>query len=348
MIKAEDNITLKSTKSIYDTAQSAQQIAGNTNQYFWHTASGTDTGAHITEKTQEAFLADPANGGGNLLARSTGIAVRDGLTELAVFGADGMRIGKTTEKNIQITNEAFNVFDEDGSNPFAISTTGSLKTETSTWLTTVNGTSDTNNYIRRISIYLRGAVQNNRFYVGVSTSGAPTSYTQYIENPTSTYKSITVDGVKFEIKTIEGNNIYIQVTNTTNTHKYTGVRFTQSYRDTLIKANGRSLSVGYDVAVITDSKGVSAKSLIYTYGHMAMIMLFVYNSSVTKGSVLYSGSLLNYLPVTPTALVGQYLDKLVTGSISTSGTIRVINMTGGTISPTASAPAMLYATYIFQ
>ena len=89
MIKAEDNIALKSTKSVNDTATDAKAIADNTNQYFWYTSSGSDTGAHITEKTQEAFLADPANGGGNLLARSNGIAVRDGLTELASFGADG-------------------------------------------------------------------------------------------------------------------------------------------------------------------------------------------------------------------------------------------------------------------
>lgn len=106
MIRAEDNITLKSTKSIYDTAQSAQQIAGNTNQYFWQTSTGTDTGAHITEKTQEQFLADPANGGANLLARSNGLAVRDGLTELATFGADEVQIGKsfgTTFAGVSIT-----------------------------------------------------------------------------------------------------------------------------------------------------------------------------------------------------------------------------------------------------
>ena len=72
-------------------AANAFKIAGNTNQYFWHTESGTDTGAHITEIPQEEFLADPDNGGGNLLARSNGIAVRDGLTELAQFSAEGER-----------------------------------------------------------------------------------------------------------------------------------------------------------------------------------------------------------------------------------------------------------------
>ena len=76
-------------------ALNALQIAEDTNQYFWHTESGTDTGAHITEIPQEDFIADPQNGGGNLLARSNGIAVRDGLMELASFGADGARIGIT-------------------------------------------------------------------------------------------------------------------------------------------------------------------------------------------------------------------------------------------------------------
>ena len=81
-------------------------IAENTNQYFWHTETGTDTGAHITEKTKEEFLDDPQNGGGNLLARSNGIAVRDGLEELAIFGADGTRIGTEESGHSVITNRA--------------------------------------------------------------------------------------------------------------------------------------------------------------------------------------------------------------------------------------------------
>ena len=79
--------------SACENAYNANQIAEDTNQYFWHTETGTDTGAHITEIPKEDFEADPANGGGNLLARSNGIAVRDGLTELATFSADGSQIG---------------------------------------------------------------------------------------------------------------------------------------------------------------------------------------------------------------------------------------------------------------
>lgn len=68
-------------------------ISGNTSQHFWFTGAGSDTGAHITEVTREEFLDDPSNGGGNLLARSNGIAIRDGVTELASFG-ETTKIGK--------------------------------------------------------------------------------------------------------------------------------------------------------------------------------------------------------------------------------------------------------------
>lgn len=81
------NVTLK---TVGGTAAEARKIAGDTDQYFWHVTSGTDTGAHLTEKPQKEFLEDPENGGGNLLARSNGIAIRDGLKELAQFSADGI------------------------------------------------------------------------------------------------------------------------------------------------------------------------------------------------------------------------------------------------------------------
>lgn len=80
-------------ESASEMAVIVSEIAGNTAQHFWMTEEGTDTGAHITEVTQEEFLADPENGGGNLLARSNGIAVRDGLKELAQFSADGIALG---------------------------------------------------------------------------------------------------------------------------------------------------------------------------------------------------------------------------------------------------------------
>ncbi len=88
----DDKLT-SSINTAQTTANDAKSIADNTNQYFWFTSSGTDTGAHISEKTQAQFIASPS--GGNLLARSNGIAVRDGLTELATFSANGININQS-------------------------------------------------------------------------------------------------------------------------------------------------------------------------------------------------------------------------------------------------------------
>lgn len=82
--------TLEVAQEAQDTAEEAKNIADNTAQYFWYTGTGTDTGAHITEIPSTDFLQNPS--GGNLLARSNGIAVRDGLTELASFGSSGMEV----------------------------------------------------------------------------------------------------------------------------------------------------------------------------------------------------------------------------------------------------------------
>lgn len=86
--------TAKAVEFVQKAVEVVTRIAGNTAQYFWFTETGTDTGAHITEIPQEQFLEDPENGGGNLLARSNGVAVRDGLTELAQFSADGVVINR--------------------------------------------------------------------------------------------------------------------------------------------------------------------------------------------------------------------------------------------------------------
>lgn len=98
MIKAEDNITLVSNKATHD-------IASDTAQFFWVEETGTDTGVHITEVTKDEFLADPS--GGNLLARSNGLAVRDGLEEVATFGADGVTIGLPADYHAKLNSDAF-------------------------------------------------------------------------------------------------------------------------------------------------------------------------------------------------------------------------------------------------
>lgn len=111
-----DEITNVSNKAF-----DAYGIASNTAQYFWYTSEGSDTGVHITEVPQDTFEVNPQ--GYNLLARSNGVAIRDGENELATFtynslnfkvlvnntmvsiaeyGAGGTRIGSTLDRNIRI------------------------------------------------------------------------------------------------------------------------------------------------------------------------------------------------------------------------------------------------------
>lgn len=100
------------------------KIASNTNQYFWFNGTGTDTGAHITEVPQDEFT-DSTNpnyhSGGNLLARSNGIAVRDGMTELATFGATGATIGETTKTHLELDYHSIQGIDKNGYTYFYVS-----------------------------------------------------------------------------------------------------------------------------------------------------------------------------------------------------------------------------------
>lgn len=85
--------------------KAAADIGLEVDQHFWYDSIG----AHVTEVTQEEWndISDPNyHSGGNLLAKSTGIAVRDGMTELATFGASGAVIGRNADgKNrIELTN----------------------------------------------------------------------------------------------------------------------------------------------------------------------------------------------------------------------------------------------------
>ena len=95
-------------------AQAAKQIADDTEQHFWFQETGLDTGAHITEVTQDEWedISDPNyHSGGNLLARSNGIAVRDGMTELAQFSASQAVIGDTSSTHTVLENNALRFYD---------------------------------------------------------------------------------------------------------------------------------------------------------------------------------------------------------------------------------------------
>lgn len=88
-------------------------IANNTNQYFWFTGTGTDTGAHITEVPQNEFT-DPNSQnyhtGYNSIFRSIGFAIRNGLTELATFGTSAITLGLANAKHILIDTNGISLY----------------------------------------------------------------------------------------------------------------------------------------------------------------------------------------------------------------------------------------------
>lgn len=77
-------------------AYDADATATFTALHFWFSNDGTDDGAHITEVDRTTFTNTPA--GGNLIATSQGVAVRDALKELAIMSAGGFEV-KTYDSN---------------------------------------------------------------------------------------------------------------------------------------------------------------------------------------------------------------------------------------------------------
>lgn len=62
-------------------AEDALTMAEKIEQHFWT----DEDGAHVTEVTQEEYLDDPTNAGGNTLITSGGLSIRNGIEDLAVF-----------------------------------------------------------------------------------------------------------------------------------------------------------------------------------------------------------------------------------------------------------------------
>lgn len=73
--------------------KAAADIGLEVDQHFWYDS----TGAHVTEVTQEEFTdpSDPSyHSGGNTLMTSTDVKIRDGVTDLAIFGSGGAVVGE--------------------------------------------------------------------------------------------------------------------------------------------------------------------------------------------------------------------------------------------------------------
>ena len=82
-------------------ALDANTTASETAQYFWFKSTGGDNGAHITEVDRDTFENTPA--GGNVLANSNGVTVREALKELAKMSANGFEAITYDSNNDPVT-----------------------------------------------------------------------------------------------------------------------------------------------------------------------------------------------------------------------------------------------------
>ena len=91
------------------TSEQALNVAEGVNEHFWH----DNTGAHVTEDTQEDYQQDPTNAGGNTLITSQGMAIRKGTKELASFGQNSIILGEQDGNHMQINRDKLGYYADD-------------------------------------------------------------------------------------------------------------------------------------------------------------------------------------------------------------------------------------------
>ena len=96
-------------------SEDALNLAEGVDEHFWY----DNTGAHVTQATQEVYEDDPSTAGGNLLMTSQGMAVRNGTTELASFTGTQAQIGKNNQFHVVIDDSSLE-FNNGSGNTFDI------------------------------------------------------------------------------------------------------------------------------------------------------------------------------------------------------------------------------------
>ena len=125
------------------------------------------------------------------------------------------------------------------------------------------------------------------------------------------------------------------------------------YHETRVKVNDSILDPTYNRLTLVDSTGTSlgaGYSRAYTYGKVAQIHLCVYNTnSIAVGSQIYSGTLLNCLPVDDIELVGRFgTNQVIIGRLGTDGAIFINNTGRSSFASSSSNYITLTATYIYK
>lgn len=107
------NTALSTANTANTNATSALNAAQAVANHFWYDTDG----AHVTEVTETVWkdISDPNyHSGGNTLITSTGVSIRDGLTDLATFGASGVQVGQSGSGHTDVTSGGMEIYGYDG------------------------------------------------------------------------------------------------------------------------------------------------------------------------------------------------------------------------------------------
>lgn len=311
------------------------------------------------ENTANNYITDIGNDGirvhdshtsnNSVVINSSGMEVFKGGTtdpySVARYG-DTTRIGKTSGKHIEITNTNFNVYDDDGSKPFVVSTASSSTQSACNRWYYIKANSSLNG-----QLYFKGTLVDNKVSVGVAASGRPSASTYVTLTNTGTNYTVTVSGVKYTLSRTNGVLTY-KIENTNSAQRSCLLQYTQSYKQTYVRENTHLLAPSSQSITIENITGTCSEIHLYTYGGIAHLWLSVYNgSSIADGGLMYQGKLGDILPVAQCYMTGftnnAYVKK-VAGRISYDGDVYVYNVSGGSLSTTSSNYATLSVTYVMK
>ena len=303
-----------------DLADSAKADVKSVNQYFWHVKNGAERGAHITEVPQAVFSADPENGGGNLLATSNGIAVRDGLTELATFGASGAQIGLDSEGHVVTASDGVTLYVGNEDIVHLHHYRGQIA-----YLSNNNGKSVV------IDSWESPTSTGDRSSVSVRGGGSYGSAIELTANSTGTNNQSLMAGILVQAdNALDEEKIYL----------YGKVEATGYVRDTIISAT----------PTITRTSGGTVSNIAYKRsGNVAMLIFNVVNNSSVAGSVnVFEGTLADgYRPATYARGCGYYGGHAIIGQIAPSGQIIIRNASSSAVTLSSGGVGLTF-TYIID
>ena len=312
-VEAEYNSesALSSAESAVAYSTEAKQIAGQTNQYFWHKesvdpGSEDETGAHITEVPQEEWE-DPNSehyhSGGNLLARSNGIAVRDGLVELASFTAnDGIIIGKKDEFHVGVNDAK------------GLSFYKANETTTSAHISAMD-------------------IQGNLgLFMESYYAGSPSAY----------YAQIFVESSKYK------SDVTIVASKTGGASENTAA--ISLHHDGIVLVTG-SVRGDLETITpsITASKGTLVSAGARRFGQVVQLWIQYRNTSSTaSGANIFEGTLntTGIRPALSSSGVGYYGAHAMVGYITSAGAITIRNASSSAVSISSTGTSSVSLTYL--